>query len=247
MRLLFLLIFSTTLLFSYIDSDIDGVEDIYDRCPNTPFDQMADEFGCSNKQEYKGELTISAGSDISWDKFLQKSTSNNLAIDYRYKRFDFSLSNTNYQDISDDSIYISGGYLLTQQNSKIKFTLGSKLSSTADDYYYMIGYNYFLNKNMDLQLHYGYTISGDTKEVDYEDFNSFSTGLGYAFDSRYYSSLSYEYSGSIYKDSEAYRAVSWFHSYEFSKKYFVSINYAKALDNLSYDNTLSLKFGVNFE
>ncbi|HIO90594.1 MAG TPA: hypothetical protein EYG69_02360 [Campylobacterales bacterium] len=247
MRLLFLLIFSITLSFAYTDSDIDGVSDLYDRCPDTSFDEIADELGCSDKQKYYGELTLSIGSDISWDKLLDKTTSSDFALDYRYNSFAFSLSNSNYQDVASDDIYISGGYRLLKENFQTKFIIGVKLSPVANDYFSIISYNYFIDKNTDLLLHYGYTLIADSKEIYYENFHSFSAGFGYAFNSNYYSSLSYDYSGSVYKDSDNYRAISWFNSYEFSKRYFMTINYSKALDDSSYDNTLSLKFGLNFE
>jgi hypothetical protein len=40
-----------------------------------------------------------------------------------------------------------------------------------------------------------------------------------------YTSLSYDYSSSIYQEGEAYQAFSLFNSYGFLENYFLNINY----------------------
>jgi len=40
-----MLLLSSTIL-AYIDQDVDGVDDNYDLCLNTPFDVIVDERGC---------------------------------------------------------------------------------------------------------------------------------------------------------------------------------------------------------
>jgi len=243
--------------YSYVDEDIDGVDDSIDKCLNTPFDALADEDGCAPGQKKDGaKLTLKIGTTTSFDKISDTDTNLNFFVGYKYSNYDFSLSSSNYTSYESSSktgdIYISSGYTLKNENSDVKFTLGMKLA-TADedigtgenDYFGSIFFDYFINQKQDIFLYTSYTISGDS-DIDYEDFLSFSIGSGVSITNKWYSSLSYDYSGSNFIDSEDYRAISWFNTYSFSKSFFSTLNYSHGLDDLSYDHTISLKFGVNF-
>ena len=248
--------------FAYVDSDIDGVDDSVDLCLNTPFDALADADGCAPGQKNHSKLTLKIGSDISFNKLSNNSTNFNFFANYNYNNFDFSLSSSNYTSYDNSSggsseagdLYLSSGYIFKNEKSNTKLSLGMKLA-TADkdvgtgenDYFASIYFDYFINEKQDIFLYYGYTVSGDSVESDYENFSSFSIGSGIALTNSWYSGISYDYSGSNFADTVAYKAVSWFNSYAFSKKYFMTLNYAHGLDDLSYDHTFSLKFGVHFE
>jgi len=45
------LLLGTGLSFAFKDSDLDGVEDSVDRCPNTPLLELVDRFGCPLRKE----------------------------------------------------------------------------------------------------------------------------------------------------------------------------------------------------
>lgn len=265
--ILIVFIFSLT-LFAYQDYDIDGVEDDKDRCPNTPFDKLVDQWGCPKDDKYNGSLTFKIGSDISIDKEYKQINNLNFYLNYRYNQLDLSISNANYtvldspiDSFSDTGdIYVSGGYLFTNDSLYTKISLGSKISTSKvneetdnyirtgeNDYFAAVNINYFLNDKQNLFLYYGYTISGDSDKINYENTNTYSIGSGYALNSQWYSALSYEYSSSVYTNVSAYSALSWFNSYDFSDMFFGTINYAYALDNLSYDHTISIKLGIYFE
>ena len=47
--LIVLLVLSSTSLLAYEDSDLDGVEDKLDQCPNTSFSDLVDIRGCTKK------------------------------------------------------------------------------------------------------------------------------------------------------------------------------------------------------
>jgi len=269
MRFINIIILSTLLYstsFAYQDYDIDGVEDAMDRCPNTPFDKLVDRWGCPQDNSYNGALTIKIGSDISVDEFSDNVKSLSLFVNYNYLDWDVSLSNSNYtvfdtSRFSDSGdIYLSISKLFKSDLLSTKISLGTK-QSTKDidlnsdvyfgtgesDYFASVNFNYLLQKRQNIFLYYGYTFSGDSLEIDYKNRHSYSIGSGYALTNRLYSSLSYEYSDSVYADTEAYRAISWFNSYSFSDTYFATVNYAHALDDFSYDYTVSIKFGAYFE
>ncbi len=256
------IIFLCSTLSAYVDNDIDGVDDAVDACLNTPFDELVDERGCSYDKNYRGELTLKLGSDVSFDTISEKTTNINIFANYRYNSWDISLSNASYS--TNDSfnsassaagdLYIRTGYLFTEENFNTKLMLGVKVA-TADagigtgenDYFSSLDFDYFINEEQDLFFYLSYTISGDSRDIDYADYISYTIGSGYMINDRWYSAFSYDYSGTQYPGSEAYLALSWFNSYEFSERFFATFNYTYGLDDISYDHTLSLKFGVHFE
>jgi len=91
---LFLVI--TSFIFCSTDSDIDGVDDSIDLCPNTPFDVLVDKDGCPQNKLFPGKLVLQLGSDITFNQ--TENTANNLNIyaDYMIKEWDFSISSSNY-------------------------------------------------------------------------------------------------------------------------------------------------------
>ena len=247
-------------LFAYEDYDIDGVDDTIDQCLNTPFDLLVDESGCPIGGGSGGKILLKIGSDFNFDDSDNGSSSFNFFGSYSKNNFDVSLSNYNYYDTFENSVsgmgdlYLSGGYnyyyknLNTYISLGIKFATGDKdIGSGENDYLSSINLDYYLDDGWDIFLYYGFTLNGDSDEVDYQNSSSFSAGFGCEINNKWYSSLSYDYSQSIYQDSDSYSAISWFNSYEFSDRYFMSLNYSHALDDLSYDNSLSLRFGVRFD
>ncbi len=70
MKIWLTLIILNTILISYQDIDIDGVDDTIDICPNTSIEELADEYGCSisqNRIKRYGEITIRVGLDVATD------------------------------------------------------------------------------------------------------------------------------------------------------------------------------------
>ena len=177
---------------------------------------------------------------------------------------------------SDSDVYISLGYTLSYPKNILKLSVGTKLAgdiddtthientsgghgrrggnhttqsvdeSRDDDYFASINYNYLLTTKQNIFAYYSYTVSGDSKSIDYEDYPSFSIGYGYSFTPKWYSALSYNYTGSIYKDTDASQSIDWFNSYSFTKNIFATAGYSYALEDFSYDNTFSLALGVSF-
>ncbi|MBD3791464.1 MAG: hypothetical protein IE918_04830 [Campylobacterales bacterium] len=262
MKLFSALILLSSLSFAYQDSDIDGVEDSIDKCPNSSFDEVVDEDGCSPNQHYLGVLTLLVGSDVNIDKYSQTTTNFNFFANYRYSNWDITLSNANNtastssNSLSSDygDLYLSTGYYLENTSLTAKLDVGTKLA-TADedtgtgenDLFASLYLNRSITQRQNLYLYYRYTISGDSHYVDYRDFSTYSIGSGYALSPNWYSALSYDYSASPYSHTQPYKAISWFNSHAFSKHLFATINYAHGLNDLSPAHTVSLKLGVRFE
>ena len=47
-------------------------------------------------------------------------------------------------------------------------------------------------------------------------------------------------------NGEAQQGITWFNSYSFTKNFFATASYTYALDDSSYDNTLSFALGIRF-
>lgn len=186
-------------------------------------------------------------------------------------------SNSSYTDnnsYSDDDIYLSTGYLFSLPSSKLKLSMGSKIvnddsdtststrqqgrfsqrikeetsvSSRDNDYFASLNFNYFLTPKQDIFLYYGHTLSGDSKDMDYEDYSSFSIGTGYALTNSWYTALSYNHTSSIYPNADAEQGLSWFNNYKFTNNIFATASYKYALEDFSYDHTLSLGLGIYFQ
>ncbi len=285
--------------FAFQDSDIDGVDDKFDQCPNTPFDGLVDKHGCSAQQlqnqkkpqdHYWGAVTLKVGTTLRTDEEYEDESYLDLYANYRYRHWDLSISNTqqttkssNTEDNSDsdNDIYVSTGYTFSLPKSTLKLSVGTKIvdddtppsitesrlqgggrfnthttSTTTtqssdetrdNDYFGSLNYNYRISSKQDLFGYYGYTISGDSDTIDYENYHAFSLGSGYALSDNFYTALSYNYTGSIYPDGEAEEGITWFNSYQFTKNLFATASYTYAIDDYSYDNSLALALGFYFE
>jgi len=139
------------------------------------------------------------------------------------------------------------GYRREYKNNHNSYYNTQTIDNNRDnDYFASINYNYLLDEKKNIFLYYGYTLSGDSKTTDYKDYSSFSIGAGYLLTSNWYGALSYNYTGSIYKDIDASKSIEIFSSYNFTKNIFASIGYSYALEDVSYDNSFSLAMGLTF-
>ncbi len=257
-KLALLSLLLSNLAYGYQDSDLDGIQNSIDKCPNTPFDEKVNLYGCHSLEVLKqknSKLTLSIGTTLRSDDIYENDSSLNFYANYRYKRWNISLSNIrsitkndyNQESNSDDNIYLSTGYITYLSNSSFKFSVGSKITdkSAENDYFASISINRYFSSKQDIFIYYGYTLSGDSSTYDYKNYSSFSLGSGYSITQNYYSSLSYNYTESIY-DLEASQSIVWYHSYTLSKNLFLTASYGYALDDISYDQRLSFSLGMHF-
>jgi hypothetical protein len=117
-KMLFLMIIgvASTVLLAYSDSDLDGVADSIDKCPNTPFMDLVDINGCpkkrlSIKKSNKPHYDVIVGANYSGSNFSslnQTDTySTSLQIDYYYKNYSLQAS-TSYYDTEGNGYSESG-------------------------------------------------------------------------------------------------------------------------------------------
>jgi len=260
-----LLLFSAPLILqgatSYVDADLDGVDDSIDLCPNTPFDVLVDEHGCNMEKKIPGKLTLQLGINKNSDSLSDSDTLLNLYLSYRYDMWEFSVSSASYNTTNlstvidaEDDLYLTLGYHWEQSAFSTIFSIGTKFAFLKDDdenrendYYVSLNTNYKLNEQINLFAYYSYTISSDTAQIDYQNFHTLTIGSGYHIYSPWYTSLSYNYVSSYYKNGSAYHTLSWFNAYMVTQDVYVSLNYAYGLNEEAYDHTVTFSIGAFFE
>ena len=120
-KILILLLCSIT-LFAYTDSDMDGVADKNDLCPNTPLTELVDLSGCTIKNLVSPHnFDIVIGESYSRNKTISIRNSS-LQLDYYYKDVSlqlfssyFNVNGENYSNNGQNNTYLNGYY-------KVEFT-----------------------------------------------------------------------------------------------------------------------------
>jgi len=260
-RYIGLLLLTAPVLFAsepLLDSDLDGVEDRYDHCPNTPFDAIVDPQGCSQDSQTTRWL-LQAGIDYSADEHYASSTLLNLYLSIFYQNWDLALSTTNQsrlntQTTTEDDLYVTLGYTLPPLNHHTYLHLftGTKFAfvtkGTRDnDYFLGADLSYAYTQATNLFAYYSYTLSGEGDGIAYRDFSTLSFGVGQQLSAQWYGSFNYTYVEATYVGAASSRSLSFSGRYIFKENLYLSMGYTYGLNRDNYDHTLSLAIGVNFE
>jgi rhodanese-related sulfurtransferase len=195
LRFVQLFVLVSTMLFAYSDSDIDGVDDSIDLCPNTDFDILVDENGCPQSKYFPGKIIFQIGSDTSFNEIDETISNLNIYTNYMIKEWNFSISNSNYQvtnlanDMTDNDLFLTAGYTFVKDNIRTRFSLGTKFDLSSrdssdeerdNDYYASMNIEYFFKEKQNVFFYYSYTISGDSDKIDYSNFQSISAKQAYS-------------------------------------------------------------------
>ncbi len=246
-RSLCVLCFSALLLFAYSDSDMDGVEDYEDKCPNTQFDEWVEYDGCSKSgNDKKLNYTLVLGT-----RYAQKNYSSQLEGDthYLYVQNDISylkwnfeatisyyrledetsveyglddtLLTLSYQTISDEtfSLWLGGGVILP--------TYKSLYHNEATDYILTLEAFYELHYKNYLFANYAYTFIQDNnvQNIIYQDTQSSQFGIGFTPTQKHSYTIAYSRSDSIYRDIETIQELRLGASMAIDKNLFGGITY----------------------
>lgn len=226
--LLVILMLGSTSLLAYSDTDMDGVEDSVDKCPNTPLTDLVDINGCTIKKIKTPNVTqshydviIGAGYAGSNYASLNRTDtySGSLQADYYYGDFSlqastsyYSTKGDNYSNSGLNDSFIGAAYAFKPtKNFYMRVGAGvvlptykTTLNNNKTDYTGSINISYTAGR-VNLFGGYIYTNINDTDisngNVDYKyhDTNGYSAGLGYYFTNALYLSGAYNRSNSIYK------------------------------------------------
>ena len=218
-----------TTLSAYSDTDMDGVADSVDKCPNTPLTDLVDINGCTKKTIKISNTTTKSHYDViiganyagsNYSSLNQTDTySGSLQADYYYGNFSLqavtSYYKTDGENYSEDGLndsFVGAAYNIKPTNNfvirigvgAILPTYDTTLNNNKTDYTGSLNLSYTIGK-VNLFGGYIYTMINDTDTVDnnvsytYHDTNAYSAGLGYYFTNNLYMSAAYNQSDSIYK------------------------------------------------
>jgi hypothetical protein len=261
-KLLFIPLFLNFSLFSFDDFDFDGVEDIFDECPNTLITDLVDINGCtieSLEKSYDYDVIFGlTQSSVSYDASNSvDSTLSTMQLDYYHKNFSLQLS-TAYLLSSGSSLldtYLSGYYNFNA-NKDLSVRVGAALilpSSTIEgknetDYMASANLSYKL-ETLNIFAGFSKTFINDVNSDEtliYKDASAYTLGLGLYPTKELYASLSYNVNESVYEGYSEQHTLSLYTFYTINKEWFTTINYDYGVDSALESSTLSLKVGYYF-
>ncbi len=260
------LFFFSTYLFAFNDSDLDGVSDNIDRCPNTGSLDLVDRLGCSKKQTpvvlKKTKPQKATSENIKGGLFEIGLNSNFTSIDNTYEQYNITLGysfnkytiwiyDSNYKN--DEKVYsdltLSFGYNKYFNNLTLSYNFGTTFyinNSKDNNYFFQLSGNYNINNQNYLFFYTTYTIN--SKETEYHNKNYISLNLGYGkyisnklllnLSINYESKVADEFSNSLWIDIGS--------SYNISDNYYFSSKYSRYLKGDEEKNALYLGIGVKF-
>ena len=223
----------TALLFSlhlhaYNDSDLDGVEDSLDRCPNTPFMDIVDLDGCTKRslvtsassERSPHHYDVIVGMSYSGADYNQLSRSDtattSLQADYYYKDLSLQAAASYYYSQESDGgtatkgfydTFLGASYGIAMTESlKLYGGLGvllptyeTTLNNNETDYKASVSVSYTFKK-INLFGGYSYTFVGDRDVV--------VSSISY----KYQDTHSFNGGAGIYASSDLYLSLSYFES-----------------------------------
>jgi len=268
MKNIFLSLLLTSLsLFAYADSDLDGVEDKFDKCPNSALTDLVDVHGCTKESlvsNHHFDIIVGASYGVSDYELTPKteSYSSTIQVDYYFKSFSMQVATSFFKSESDtyseDSLadstvamyygfYPSKSFSITVGAGALLPTYSSSLDNNEVDYLTSLSLSYRIG-SVSIFGGYNYTLINDKDigSVVYQNTNAFSGGLGYSFTYKFYASLSYFQSNSIYENVDDIQSASVYMFYSINKNWFTNITYSKGLSDTSTEHYGALKVGYYF-
>lgn len=268
MRIFLLLFMMMSALFAYTDSDMDGVVDNTDQCPNTPITELVDIRGCSVEaltSDHRYDVIVGGSySQIDYNTNEKTDTyATTLQLDYFYKKFSVQATTAYYS--SESATYSSNGltdttlaaYYLVPINDSLRIRLGagvilptfdSTLSNNNADYLGSISASYSINR-LNLFAGYSFTMINDDdipNQITYQNTHAYSAGLGYYVTPKWYTSASYYKADGVYETMQDLKSASIYNFYSIDKHWFSSLNYTHGLSDSTSDHAASLRLGYAF-
>ncbi len=254
-RIMLTTLFSSAVALAFQDSDLDGVEDTKDKCPNTPILVLVDEHGCplESKRFLQGRFYLRMGGGYLKDE-REERTYSLLSVAYSYKSLYISfttryyLSSKLYGSGMGDSLLFLGysdfilPRLYTLSGLRLKLPTGDDPYSDGKvDITPSVVLDYLLD-GYDLFLSLSYTLRGDER---LRNTFSASIGAGYDLTSKVYTSVSLDTSQAL-SDGEYNYYISLFLLYDITEMFYGTLSYTKGLNKRATDQSATLKLGIRF-
>jgi len=259
-------------LLAYSDADLDGVDDLRDRCPNTAMTDLVDADGCpvaslvgtrsmdlvagvaysgGSSGLAAGEGEDTAGFSLQWDYYPTASFSLQVAASWYDSKYSDGLGDT-----------LIAGYYVIKPADNLLVRLGagvwlptydSGLDNEAADYQGSLNVSYTPGRTT-LFGGYAYTLINDDDvygvsgigDVRYQNTGAWNAGAGYAFTPSFYMSAGYGSAQSIYRGVERLDSLSLYGFYTIDARRFATFNYSAGLSDSAPDHAFSIRLGYYF-
>jgi hypothetical protein len=262
------LILVSTSSLAYEDFDMDGVDDMVDKCPNTSFSDLVDIRGCAIKSldsplHYDVIVGMSYA-DADYQTLTKADTfATSIQADYYYRDFSFQASTsyftTNSNDYSDRGFYdsflgatykwnLTDALFTSIGVGVILPTYSDSLNNNNTDYRISANVSYSM-KNINIFGAYTYTLINDDDIIGmatYQNTRALGGGVGYYVDNSLYVSASYNVSNSVYSEVGDIKTASIYANYTIDEHWFGMLSYARGLSDSASKNYLSLRLGYYF-
>jgi hypothetical protein len=262
-----LLFFATvTLGMAYMDSDIDGVEDIYDKCPQTPFSDLVDYDGCSihgGAKEFYFDIIFGMG--FSQTNYTLQESADTITT---FMQSDFYMDNITLQavisryrsDTQDSSgwddttlalfykLPLSDTFSLNLLTALVFPTYKSSYGNEALDYRVGFNFSYLVDEKNYLFGGYSYTFVNDSDFgfITYQNTKSLHVGITHKPTLQKSYTLSYVINESIYKNITAIKTLGAGYSLDLNRNWFVDACYDYGLSDSASKHSFSLSIGYFF-
>lgn len=255
-------------LCGYSDSDWDGVEDMFDQCPQTPLSDLVDLNGCTTlKTEKAFHYSIIGGigySKVNYASLEKADTTNlsleaNLYVDRWQLQGSFSgyNSSTGTSDDSgmDDTVLnlfyrwpLSEWLSVTTGAGMIFPTYKTGYGNESTDFSAMISAEYQFSPTLYGFGGYTYTWVNDTDTViaTYHNSISWIAGLSYAMKSGQQWNIYYNANDTIYRDSEVAQTIGIGFFSPLLSHWFLDGNYDYGLSDSASEHSWNLRVGYYF-
>ncbi|WP_297442235.1 DUF3187 family protein [Sulfurimonas sp.] len=266
----FILVFISSALFAYTDSDMDGVDDAIDRCPNTPLSDLVNIHGCTiSKLEDDFNFDIVYGVNYADSSEQIANTLDipaaSLRLDYYYKNFSIQASTSYFLAIDADNntttglydTYLTAAYQF-KPHSDILLNVGlgvvlptyeSEAMKNKTDYKAYTSVSY-MKRGGSIFAGYSYTITNDefvaTSDFKYQNTAAFNVGAGYNVTTRLYLSAAYNNTDSIYTGVQNLETASLYGYYSINERRFFIFSYAYGLSSSANPNAFTALMGYYF-
>ncbi|MDD2782093.1 DUF3187 domain-containing protein [Sulfuricurvum sp.] len=268
-RLLLPLVCIATSSHAYIDSDFDGVEDVYDLCPQTPFSDLVDHQGCVVKSiGSKTSYNLIAGIGYSQINYASQEPSDTLSTSLQA---DVYAGNWRFQAIashfqSDNGIESESGLEDTTMNIMYQFAPTEKLTVTtgiglilptykstynneATDSTTSINLYYTLNNRFSLfaGAHYTWVNDRDVPQARYQNASGFHTGVEYTqLNGKSAFSAAYYQNESIYTSTQTIKYLNFGYAYTIIPHWNIGGYYGHGLSDSASDQSIAAYIGYLF-
>jgi hypothetical protein len=251
------------------DADFDGVDDAIDKCPNTPFSDLADAYGCTTSSLYTPtSYDIIMGLNLSSmnANTLENTKTSNATLQADIYHGNFSAQFLTSYFKSQDSTYSDSGWNDSQINLFYLFkpttefmfqagvgviapTYSTGYSNEAADYLASLSLQYSLDKNIHLFGGYSYTMVNDNDVenlLNYQNTNAFYAGIRYIGSKNKSISASYTNSQSIYSGVKPIETLSVGVMLPLDSHWFLLGDYRYGISDSASDHEAALRVGYTF-